>query len=88
VRSLGTRGSVSHFPAGSDIKISAAWLVEQAGFSKGYRRGRAGISEHHALALVNHGGTTREILELASAIESTVLEKFGIQLRREPVLLR
>jgi UDP-N-acetylmuramate dehydrogenase len=87
-RALGTRGPVSHFPAGSGIKVSAAWLVEQAGFSKGYRRGRAGISEHHSLALVNYGGTTGEILELASAIEATVLEKFGVQLHREPVLLR
>lgn len=87
-RALGSREPVSHFPAGNEIKVSAAWLVERAGFSKGYRRGRAGISEHHSLAIVNHGGTTREILELASSIEATVLEKFGIQLHREPVLLR
>jgi UDP-N-acetylmuramate dehydrogenase len=87
-RALGTRLPVAHFPAGSEIKVSAAWLVEQAGFSKGYRRGKAGISEHHSLALVNHGGTTREILDLASAIEASVLEKFGVRLQREPVFLR
>jgi UDP-N-acetylmuramate dehydrogenase len=70
------------------MKISAAWLVEKSGFPRGYRKGGVGISDNHSLALVNRGGTTRELLELAAAIEAAVLRRFGLHLQREPVLLQ
>jgi UDP-N-acetylmuramate dehydrogenase len=84
------QGGTTPVPAhasGSDLKIPAAWLVEQAGFARGYRRGGAAVSEHHALALVNRGGTTAELLSLAAEIESAVLERFGIALQREAVIV-
>ena len=69
-------------------KIPAAWLIEQAGFSKGYRLGAAGISSRHTLALVNLGGATaQEILALAASITEGVEARFGIHLEREPVLV-
>jgi UDP-N-acetylmuramate dehydrogenase len=70
------------------VKLAAAWLVEQAGFSKGYGDGRAGISSRHTLALVNRGGATAEdVLELSRRIVGAVEEKFGVRLEREPVWL-
>ncbi|HTA78323.1 MAG TPA: UDP-N-acetylmuramate dehydrogenase [Terracidiphilus sp.] len=79
------------FPAGDGsrrVKLAAAWLIEQAGFSKGYVRGAAGISSRHTLALVNRGSATAaEILTLANEIASKVEERFGVRLEREPVLL-
>lgn len=80
------------FPAGAEfpemVKISAAWLIEKAGFSRGYKLGCAGISSKHTLALVNLGGATAsEILALASQIRLAVSVKFGIDLQMEPVLL-
>ena len=72
-------------PDGS-IKLSAGWLIEQAGL-KGYRRGAVGVFERHALVLVNHGGATcKDILELSDFIMTSVRSKFGIALRREPEL--
>lgn len=69
-------------------KLAAAWLIEQAGFRKGTRRGDVGISERHALALVNYGnGTTRELLELASEIRRAVRQTFDVTLEPEPRLL-
>jgi UDP-N-acetylmuramate dehydrogenase len=69
-------------------KISAAWLIQQAGFQKGYARGAAGISSRHTLALINRGNATAsEILALAAEIRAAVKEKFGIQLELEPVLV-
>jgi UDP-N-acetylmuramate dehydrogenase len=82
------------FPArpGADdqgrVKIPAAWLIEQAGFCKGYALGAAGISSRHTLALVNRGGATAsEILTLAARIADAVEGRFGVCLEREPVLL-
>lgn len=77
--------SVPRFPADGGAKVPAGWLVEHAGFGKGFRQGGAGISENHALALVNRGGTTRELKALAEEIQGVVLEKFGVRLEREPV---
>jgi UDP-N-acetylmuramate dehydrogenase len=69
-------------------KLSAAWLVEHAGFAKGYARGAAGISRRHALAIVNRGGATAaEIAALASEIQARVRGEFGIELTPEPVFL-
>ena len=77
------------FPiAGGQVKIPAAWLIEQAGFPKGYALGAAGISSGHTLALINRGGATaEEILDLAAQISAAVQERFGIQLEMEPVML-
>jgi len=69
------------------VKLSAAWLIERAGFSKGFRRGAVGISTRHALALVHHGGgTTAELLALADLVQSTVEQRLGVRLAREPVI--
>jgi UDP-N-acetylmuramate dehydrogenase len=69
-------------------KVSAAWLIEQAGFHRGYGNGRAGISTKHTLALVNRGGaTTAELMALAREIAAGVRERFGVALHPEPVLV-
>ncbi len=69
-------------------KLPAAWLVEQAGFSKGYGKGAAGISRRHALAIVNRGGATAaDIIALKDEIQAGVLNEFGIELQPEPVLV-
>ena len=77
------------FPAGpGQVKLPAAWLMEQAGFAKGYERGAAGISSRHTLALVNRGGArAAEILALAGEIGAAVEARFGIRLEMEPVML-
>ncbi len=77
------------YPAGEGMrKLSAAWLVEQAGFAKGYARGAVGISNRHALAIVNRGGATAaEIVALKDEIQLRVLAEFGISLQPEPVFL-
>lgn len=75
------------FPSPEGIKVPAAWLVEQAGFPKGFRRGGAGVSSKHTLALVNCGGTTRQLLELAEEIRAQVRARFGIALEIEPVVI-
>lgn len=70
------------------IKVSAAWLIEHAGFSRGLQRGRVGISTKHTLALVNRGdASTEELLTLAREIAAGVQAKFGIELRPEPVFV-
>lgn len=67
-----------------DVKTSAAWLIDQAGW-KGYRDGDAGVSENHALVLVNHGKATgQELWQVAEDIMTSVEDKFDIQLEPEP----
>jgi UDP-N-acetylmuramate dehydrogenase len=69
-------------------KVSAAWLVEHSGFSKGYQRGRVGLSRKHALAIVNrNGATAAEIVELKHEIQRRVREEWGILLEVEPVMV-
>lgn len=79
------------FPSFDDprgTKLSAAWLIENAGFKKGYRKGNVGISKNHSLALVNYGeGTTEELLELAEEIKEKVEEQFTVELHPEPVIV-
>ena len=77
---------IPSFPADGGVKVPAAWLVEQAGFPKGYRRGAggAGISAHHALALVNLGGSSADLLALAEEVRAGVEKQFGIRLAYEP----
>ena len=80
---------VPSYPAGEGtVKLPAAWLVEQAGFHKGYTLGRAGISSRHTLALINRGGaTTADVLALRNEIAAGVSAKFGVNLEPEPVWL-
>jgi UDP-N-acetylmuramate dehydrogenase len=69
-------------------KVSAAWLVEHAGFSKGYATGAAGISHKHALALINRGNArASDIVELKDEIQRGVQEAWGILLEPEPVFV-
>ncbi len=69
-------------------KVSAAWLIERAGFTKGYAAGRVAISSKHALALTNRGGaTTRELVALARTIRDGVKTKLGVTLENEPVFV-
>ena len=82
------------FPAGSGpenagkVKVPAAWLIEQAGFSKGHTHGAAGISSRHTLALINQGGATAaDIMALAEEIRTGVEARFGVELEMEPVRL-
>jgi UDP-N-acetylmuramate dehydrogenase len=74
------------------VKTSAAWLIERAGFEKGYgldrASGRVSLSTKHPLALTNRGGaTTAELLELAAQVRDGVLARFGVRLVNEPVLV-
>lgn len=67
------------------VKLPAAWLIEQAGFHKGFVLGNAGISANHSLAIINRGGATAsEIVALKYLIQKTILDKFGISLHPEP----
>ncbi|HYR43394.1 MAG TPA: UDP-N-acetylmuramate dehydrogenase [Terriglobia bacterium] len=81
---------VPRYPGGGSgkVKTAAAWLIEQAGFSKGYSLGSAGLSTKHTLALVNKGGAKADdIVRLARQIRARVRERFGIELFPEPVFL-
>jgi UDP-N-acetylmuramate dehydrogenase len=70
------------------VKTSAAWLIEHAGFSRGYGSGLARISTKHSLALTNRGGaTTAELLELARQVRDGVEKAYGVLLVPEPVLV-
>jgi UDP-N-acetylmuramate dehydrogenase len=68
-------------------KLSAGWLIERAGFAKGTVRGNVGISRKHALALVNRGGTTTELLALANEVIVGVRNAFGVTLEPEPIIV-
>ncbi len=70
------------------VKTSAAWLIEHAGFHKGFGSDRAGLSTKHTLALTNRGdAAARDLLEVAAAVRRGVEERFGVRLVNEPVLV-
>ena len=70
------------------VKLAAAWLVEQSGFSKGYSLGPVGISRKHTLAIVNRGGATaKHILALKEVIQKKVFDLWGVTLQPEPVFV-
>lgn len=75
------------YPAGDGLtKTSAAWLIDKAGFTKGYGNGAARISGKHTLALTNRGeATTEDLLALAREVVEGVREAFGVTLVNEPV---
>jgi len=72
----------------SQRKVSAAWLVEHSGFSKGFVSGKVGISRKHALAIVNQGeATAADVVALKNQIQDRVEEIWGIHLEPEPVFV-
>lgn len=77
------------FPAADgNVKVPAAWLIERAGFQRGYVKGRVGISSKHTLAIINLGGATADdVLALVREISLGVWERFGIELLPEPVFV-
>ena len=80
---------VPRYPAADGlVKLPAAWLIERAGFHKGFAMGRVAISSRHTLALVNLGGATAaELIALRDAVRTAVMERFAVQLEQEPVML-
>jgi UDP-N-acetylmuramate dehydrogenase len=71
-----------------EVKLSAAWLIERAGFAKGYALGNAGISSRHTLALINRGGASAaEVLALRDQVTEAVASRFAVRLEPEPVWL-
>jgi UDP-N-acetylmuramate dehydrogenase len=76
--------------ADGTVKLSAAWLIERAGYAKGYGREGTGValSGKHTLALTNRGnGSTAALLDLAREIRDGVRARFGVDLHPEPVLV-
>ncbi len=79
---------VPSFDFGDKVKIPAAWLIENAGFNKGFALGNAGISTNHTLALINRdNASAKEMLSLKTEIQNAVEAKFGIRLQPEPVFV-
>jgi UDP-N-acetylmuramate dehydrogenase len=78
------------WPAGEErVKLSAAWLVQHAGFGRGRREGHVGTSSRHSLALTTEpGATAGELLAFADRIVATVQQTFGVTLEREPTAVR
>ena len=81
--------AVPHFESGDgQVKLMAAWLIEQAGIRKGFALGQAAISSKHTLALINRGGAkASDILQLKDFVQQRVRERFGVELQPEPVML-
>jgi UDP-N-acetylmuramate dehydrogenase len=79
--------NIPHWPApAGQIKLPAAWLLERAGFHKGFALGEAGISSRHTLALINRGqATSHDIATLRDTIQQEVGVRFNIRLEQEPV---
>ncbi|WP_092802346.1 UDP-N-acetylmuramate dehydrogenase [Klenkia marina] len=77
------------WPAGDDVKLSAAWLVQHAGFGRGTRDGHVGTSSRHSLALTTEpGATATELLAFATRVVDAVRDRFGVTLVPEPTAVR
>ena len=86
----GADPTVPNYPAPDGVKLAAGWLVERAGFGKGYPGdgAPARLSTKHALAVTNRGGaTTADVIALARAVRDGVRTTFGIDLTPEPILI-
>ena len=83
-------GAPTYVSAGGGTKVSAAWLIEHAGFAKGFGlNDRVTLSTKHALAITNRGqGTATDVMELASHIQAGVLATFGLTLEIEPQIIK
>jgi UDP-N-acetylmuramate dehydrogenase len=69
------------------VKLSAAWLIERAGFARGARSGAVGLSTQHTLAIVAHeGARARDVLGFAHHVQDTVQTRFGVTLTPEPIV--
>jgi UDP-N-acetylmuramate dehydrogenase len=81
--------ALPQFPtADGQVKLAAAWLVEQSGFHKGYSLGAVGISRKHSLAIVNRGGATaRDIIALKDEVQAKVRNVWDVCLQPEPVFI-
>jgi UDP-N-acetylmuramate dehydrogenase len=81
------QASIPRYPSkDGKVKLPAAWLLEQAGFRKGYSLGRAGISSRHTLALINRDhAKAADVIALRDKIVDTVGRRFGVCLEPEPV---
>ncbi len=82
--------AIPHWPApAGQVKLAAAWLIERAGFPRGFELGPVGISSRHTLALVNRTGTATcaDLLRLRDRIVAETARRFGISLEQEPVFL-
>ncbi|MCP2252860.1 UDP-N-acetylmuramate dehydrogenase [Prauserella aidingensis] len=87
---VGDDVSVPQYPADGGVKLSAAWLIERAGFTKGHEGpgGRVSLSTKHTLALTNRGeARTDDLLALAREVRDGVVAAFGVTLRPEPLLI-
>ncbi|MBA3634513.1 MAG: UDP-N-acetylmuramate dehydrogenase [Acidobacteria bacterium] len=85
---LGVENVPSYKVDDQNVKIPAAWLIENAGFRKGFIKGNVGLSTKHTLALTNRGqATAKEILNLMEEIQKKVEDRFGIVLKPEPVFV-
>jgi UDP-N-acetylmuramate dehydrogenase len=80
---------VPHFAASpGDVKLAAAWLIEQAGIPRGFVLGPVAISSKHTLALVNRGGATAaDMLRMKDFVQQQVRGRFAVELLPEPVML-
>ena len=68
------------------VKLSAAWLIERAGFKRGQAEGPVGLSTRHSLAVVAHeGARAKDVVAFARRLQAAVEERFGIRLTPEPV---
>ncbi|MEO8383113.1 MAG: UDP-N-acetylmuramate dehydrogenase [Acidobacteriota bacterium] len=77
-----------HYPSGDEVKLSAAWLIEHAGFAKGFTHGKVGLSSKHSLAIINRGGgTAAEVVELVRMIQDRVREAYGVEMHPEPTFI-
>ena len=93
----GLPDNAPQYPAGAEglVKLSAAWLIDQAGFGKGYglepdsaSGGRAALSTKHTLAITNRGSaSTKDMLAIAREVRAGVVKRFGIELHPEPLLI-
>lgn len=82
-------GEMPNWPAPEGrVKLSAAWLIENSGFPRGFIHGRAGLSSNHTLALINRGqASATDLVELARLIRNGVRDRFGVTLVPEPVFV-
>ena len=71
---------------GGRVKLSAAWLIERAGYTRGHGDGPVGLSTNHALAIVAHDGArARDVVAFARRVQTAVADRFGVRLAPEPV---
>lgn len=85
---LSLHPKLPHWPNGEQVKLSAAWLIDQCGW-KGYRDGAIGVHHQHALVLVHYGqGNAQQLLQLANHIKHDVNQTFGIDLQPEPNIIQ